>query len=299
MKNISKKPSCPIVRVRDYPDCFEDCATEDQEKCPFRTPVKAKAKKLIKEPGLEWAVPDKLKIPADPLQLRVDFHRAAVVVYTYNKDTTTRKIVSAMDLVHALASELTFSSGLLPENTIWWANTSAGPVYALYEEPKVRKLAIQYEANKSPKRYTFPVPPCLFICQPGHAPRIFAVKRRPTKISDAVYHAPFPNITSRNGATCGGNNKYPTEVGKIPESFWLSFFTDHGDLGNRSVKFPKNLLRLWDELDEQYRLGKGPWDMWHPKPHKERRSSDDAYFPLEDLMPYGTVGDVIKISDWR
>jgi hypothetical protein len=234
-------------------------------------------KKLPKEPGLEWAVPKTLKIPADPLKLRVDFHDAAVVMYTYGRDTTTRKIVSAMDIVHALASELTYSSGILPKNTIWWANTSAGPSYAIFEEPKVRKLAIQYEANKSPKRYTIPCPPCLFLCQPGHAPRVFAVKCRPTKPGEAIFHAPFPNISS-DGRSCAGNNQYPTEVGKIPESFWLSFFTDHGDLNGRSKKFPKNLIRLWEELNA---------------------NEKENYFPLDDLVQCGTVANITKATDWR
>jgi len=232
--------------------------------------------KKTKEPGLEWAVPKELKIPADPLQLRVDFHQAAVVVYTYDRDITTRKVVSAMDIVHALASELTYSSGILPKNTIWWANTSEGPSYAIFEEPKVRKLAIQFEANKSPKRYNLPVPPTLFVCTPGHAPRVFAVKRRPTRLGEAIYHAPFPNM-SGNGTSCAGTNQYPTDPGKIPESFWLSFFTAHGELEKRSVKFPKNLIRLWEYLEENPTLG----------------------YPLDDLVQCGTVADITKISKWR
>ncbi len=233
-----------------------------------------KPRTVTKEPGLEWAVPKGLRIPADPLELRLDFHDSAVVMYSYGKDTTTRKIVSAMDVVHALASELTYSSGILPKNTIWWANTSDGPCYAIYEEAKVRKLAIQTEANKPPRRWTIPVPPCIFVCQPGHAPRVFAVKRRPFRSGDAIYHAPFPNM-SNDGRSCGGNNPYPTEVAKIPESFWISFFTDHGELAKRSKKFPINLIRLWDDLE-----GK-----------KE--------FPLDDLVQCGTVADITKIKDWR
>jgi len=235
---------------------------------------KPEPRNKTKEPGLEWAVPKGLKIPADPLQLRLDFHDSAVVMYSYGRDTTTRKIVSAMDVVHALASELTYSSGILPKNAIWWANTSDGPSYAIYEEPKVRKLAIQTEAGKPPRRWIIPVPPCLFICQPGHAPRVFAVKRRPFRNGDAVYHAPFPNM-SNNGMSCGGNNPYPTDVGKIPESFWISFFTDHGELGGRSKRFPINLIRLWDDLE-----GK-----------KE--------FPLDDLVQCGTVAEITKIKNWR
>ncbi len=239
-----------------------------------------------KDTDLQWTVPKALKIPPDPLQLRVDFHSSAVVVYTYDKETITRKIVSAMDIVHALAKEMTYSTDILPKNTLWWSNTAAGPVFAIFEEAKVRTLAIQYEANKAPKRYTIPVPPCLFICQPGHAPRIFAVKRRPVNITEAVYHAPFPNIFT-DGTSCGGNNQYPTDPGKIPNSFWISFFTDHGDLQKRSKKFPKNLIRLWEHLEEQnkaFHAGSNP---------------HGNVYPLEDLVQCGTVEEIMKKQSWR
>ena len=270
MSNL-KEAKCPFQskRIRNYPDCWQDCP--DTEKCPFKGDFRHGIKK---EPGLEWAVPKALKIPTDPLQLRVDFHLQAVVVYAYNRDTTTRKIVSAMDIVHALASELTYTSGILPRNTIWWANTSAGPMYAIYEEPAVRKLAIQFEANKSPKRYSIPLPGCIFMCQPGHAPRVFAVKRRPVNPGDHIFHAPFPNMSS-DGTSCAGTNAYPIEPGKIPESFWLSFFTAHGNLEKRSKKHSQNLIRLWEELEGQKK------------------------YPLDDLVQCGTVADLTKISHWR
>ncbi|GAI49377.1 unnamed protein product, partial [marine sediment metagenome] len=64
--------------------------------------------------GFSWAVPEELGIPPDPLRLRLDFHHQAVEMTFFEGETVTSKVVSAMDVAHALASELSFGSGLLP-----------------------------------------------------------------------------------------------------------------------------------------------------------------------------------------
>ena len=75
------------------------------------------------EPNFRWAVPAELGIPADSLRLRLDFYHQAVEMTYYDGETVTCKPVSALDVSHALASELTFGSGLLPDNALWWRNT--------------------------------------------------------------------------------------------------------------------------------------------------------------------------------
>jgi hypothetical protein len=221
--------------------------------------------KKRKDTDLQWAVPKKLNIPPDPLELRLDFHEHAVMMYSFGKDRTTQKIVSVMDVVHTLANELTYTSGLLPKNTLWWGNSASGPVVALYEEPRIRKLAIVFSSDELAKRYTIPLPGFIFICHPGRAPRLFAVKRRPSHPGDPIYHAPMLNM-SRDGSSCAGSNRYPAEVDKIVESYWLSFFTSHGDIEKRSKKFPQNIIRLWEFLDGQ-----------------------QTRYPMDDLVKAGTV----------
>ena len=54
-----------------------------------------------------------------------------------------------MDVAHALASDLSFGSGLLLPDTLWWQNTRSGPVFALYVEPKVWKLALQEDIEEA------------------------------------------------------------------------------------------------------------------------------------------------------
>ncbi|MBA7609809.1 hypothetical protein ES703_17003 [subsurface metagenome] len=204
-------------------------------------------------PTFSWAVPKELGIPPDSLRLRLDFFHQSTIMTYFRGDTVVTTQVDAMDVAHALASDLSFGTGLLPPRTLWWQNTKGGPLLALYVEPRVRILALQQSVDKPPRRYTIPLPGFIFLCSPGHAPWVFAVKKKPTKDADIVYKAPLCNIFA-NGLTCPGSHKYPIRVADIPESFFMSYFTATANLGGRSRRFPKNILQLWGHLDKKKRF---------------------------------------------
>lgn len=222
------------------------------------------------KPGYGWAVPGELGIPPDPLRLRLDFHHQAVVMTSFEDETVSSKVVSAMDIAHALAGELSFGSGLLPANTLWWQNTKVGPVIAIYEEPQVRILTLQLDVNKAPKRFKVPMPGLIFLCRPAVPPWVYAVKRKPTKEKDAIYHAPLANIFA-NGRSCPGSHKYPLRVAEVPKSFFISFFSATAHLRDRSKKFPQNVIHLWEFLDGKKK------------------------YPMEDLIQLGTVHDLLNM----
>jgi len=76
-------------------------------------------------------------VEPDPLQLRLDFHQESVVLHDYAEGRTTVRLVSALDVAHALASELDLTTGLLPRDALWWARTSTGTRVAVWREPAV------------------------------------------------------------------------------------------------------------------------------------------------------------------
>ena len=219
--------------------------------------------------AVQWAIPAELEVPADPLRLRLDFHHQAVVMTLFDPETVERKIVSAVDVSHALASELSFGTGLLPAQTLWWGNTRGGPIFALYEEPRVRTLALEKRAGSPPERFKIPLPGFIFLCLPGKPPWVFAVKKKPTKETDIVYKAPLCNIYE-DGRSCPGNHKYPTRVADIVNSFFLSFFTTGVDRRNRSIRFPENVVDLWKYLNKKKK------------------------FPNPDLVKHGQVKDLMQ-----
>ena len=222
-------------------------------------------------PAFSWAVPKELGIPPDPLRLRLDFHHQSTIMTFFQGDMVTTKLVDALDVAHALASDLSFGSGLLPPGTIWWLNTRGGPIFALYVEPKVWKVALQEDIKKPPRRFTIPLPGLIFLCSPGQPPWVFAVKKKPTKETDIVYRAPLANIFN-NGRSCPGSHRYPTRIADIVHSFFISFFSATADLQGRSRQFPKNVLNLWEFLDGKKR------------------------FPLNDLMEHGTIRDLMNME---
>lgn len=216
----------------------------------------------------QWALPNSLDVPADELQVRLDFYGDSVMLYSLEKDVIRTKIVSARDIAMALLSEVPLSSGLLPQDTLWWKQGKEGAELALWRSPRVWAIALQLEAFKPARRFKLPMPGLIFICSPGRAPRVFAAKKRPRDAHQVIYHAPLFNVFG-DGRTCAGTHKFPVDVEKIPESFFTSFFTREAIYGGRSKKYPKDLLQLWDELDGQKR------------------------YPLGDLVPAGKVEDIL------
>jgi len=228
-------------------------------------------KKKCTPPAFSWAVPEELGIPPDPLRLRLDFFHQSTVMTIFQGDAVETRMVSAMDVSHALANDLSFGTGLLPPGILWWQNTRGGPVFAIYVEPSIRNVALQLAVDKPPRRFKIPLPGFVFLCSPGQAPWVFAVKKKPTKETDIVYKAPLCNIFS-NGRNCPGSHRFPTRVTDIVQSFFVSFFTATANLGNRSRKFPEDILELWAFLDKKKK------------------------FPMSDLVEHGRISDLMNME---
>lgn len=190
---------------------------------------------------------------------------------SFEGETVTSKVVSAMDIAHSLANELSLGSGLLPDNTLWWRNSPSGAVVGVYVAPQVRLLALQEDIKKQPRRFKIPLPGLVFICRPGMPPWVYAVKKKPTKETDIVYKAPLANIFA-TGQSCAGTHNYPVRLGEIVESFFISFFTRTADLRDRSKQFPESVIHLWEFL-----YGK-------------------KTYPLDDLVAHGTILDLLSME---
>ena len=115
------------------------------------------------------------------------------------------------------------------------------------------------------------MPGLIFVYSPARPPAVYAARQRPVSSQEKLYHTPTFN-TFRNGLTCPGTHQYPHDVGRIPESFFTSFFSLTGDPENRSQRHPNDLAALWRELDGQER------------------------YPLLDMAPIGTVAEVMVMQ---
>lgn len=216
-----------------------------------------------------FAIPESLDIPPDKLQCRLDIYNEIILLHSFEKRETITRQVSAIDIARAFTKELRFHSNILPPNALWWSMGPGGEEIALWQRPKIWKVALVMEAFKPPRRFTLPMPVLIFICSPGRSPRVFAAKSRPAGMKSAIYRAPLFNLL-HGESSCPGTHKYPDKVEEIPESFFTSFFTKEGSTDDRSKKYPKDLLLLWEELD-----GK-------------------KSYPMKDLVHFGTLDEIMK-----
>ena len=222
----------------------------------------------------EWSLPGLTDAPRDELKMQLEVYDETILLRGFENDSAWVRTVSADAIASVLTQHLGFSSGLLPEESLWWNQGETGQVVGLWRPPQVWSVALQREAFKPPARLRLPMPGLVFVCSPGRAPWAYAAPDRPSGPEQQLYRMPAFNVF-RDGRTCPGSHRFPEEVGLIPESFFQSFFSTTGDTHDRSKKHADNLLALWEELD-----GK-------------------TEYPMEDLVPQCTVAHAMAVSEGR
>lgn len=225
----------------------------------------------MEDDTFRWPVPPQTNINRENLMLRIDFFESSVRIIDMDEsaDISRVKFVSAQDIAKALTRDLSLGTPLLKPQVIRWMNCAHGETYYLWDEPRIRRIALKQHFDKPAKRYLIPTPGLIFLCSIGKSPMVYAAKRRPTNMKDLVYRAPFANVFD-NGGVCAGSHKWPIDPYQIPDSFFTSFFSPTANLENRSVKFPHNIIQMWEYL------------------HKNKVQK----YPLSDLVQHGTMIDL-------
>ena len=224
----------------------------------------------MNETEIRWAGPSIRDVPADPLSARLDIHGESIILRSFEETETWVKHVNADQIAAVFTEHIGTSTGLLPRGTLWWRHSTAGTVTAIWKEPRVWPVALQTRALEAAERFMLPMPGLIFICAAGMAPWVYAVKRFPEDPLEPVYCMPAFNMF-HNGRSCPGNHDFPTDVRRIPESFFQSHFSMTGQTRNRSESHPEDLYELWKELDGRNE------------------------YPLEDLVQQGNVSDIMQI----
>ena len=222
----------------------------------------------------QWSLPGPADVPRDTLKAQLEVYGETILLRGFEEDSTWVRTVSADAIANVFTQHLGFSSGLLPQEALWWGQGESGQVVGLWRPPQVWSVALQREAFKPPARLRLPMPGLVFVCSPGRAPWVYAALSRPTNPEQQLFRAPAFNVFS-DGRACPGSHKFPEEAGLIPESFFQSFFSLTGDTRNRSKKHADNLQALWEEID------------------------GTTEYPMEDLVPQCTVAQAMAVSEGR
>ena len=222
----------------------------------------------------QWSLPGPADMPRDTLKAQLEVYGETILLRGFEEDSTWVRTVSADAIANVFTQHLGFSSGLLPQETLWWNQGETGQVVALWRPPQVWSVALQREAFRPPARLRLPMPGLVFVCSPGRAPWVYAATGRPADPEQHLFRAPAFNVF-RDGRVCPGSHRFPEEVGLIPESFFQSYFSLTGDTRDRSKKHPDNLQALWEEID------------------------GTTAYPAEDLVPQCTVAQAMVVSEGR
>ena len=221
-------------------------------------------------------LPRDAEVEPDPLQLRLDFHRESTIRYDYASGRVKVALVSALDVAHALASELDLTTGILPPDTLWLAKTGTGTRLALWVPPQVRTVRLRERYDAPPRRLRLPFPGLIFLTLPdGQAPYVFAATERPASTADTLFHAPAFNVFD-SGRVCAGTHRFPTDPAQVPASFFASYFSAALDTARRkSKRYPEDIGKLWAEL----------------------HAAKAATYPADDLVPHLAVADAMRIGE--
>ena len=149
----------------------------------------------------QWSLPGPADAPRDDLKLQLEVYGETILLRGFDGDSTWVRTVSADEIANVFTQHLGFSSGLLPQDAVWWNQGETGQVVALWRPPQVWSVALQREAFKPPARLRLPMPGLVFVCSPGRAPWVYAATERPADAEQHLFRAPAFNVFS-DGRVC-------------------------------------------------------------------------------------------------
>ena len=183
---------------RTYPAASPRCWTSRWS--GFQTKKRRKTNMTNEVDTTQWSLPGPADAPRDDLKLQLEVYGETILLRGFENDAAWVRTVSADEIANVFTQHLGFSSGLLPEETLWWNQGETGQVVALWRPPQVWSVALQQEAFKPPARLRLPMPGLVFVCSPGRAPWVYAAtSRRP--ISSSTSSGRRPSTSSETGGS--------------------------------------------------------------------------------------------------
>ena len=143
----------------------------------------------------QWSLPGGTDLPRDDLKMQMEVYNETILLRGFDGDATWVRTVSADEIANVFTQHLGFSSGLLPQDAIWWNQGETGQVVALWRPPQVWSVALQREAFKG-----FP---CRAWSSSAHraAPPGSTPQRAVRPTPSSRYSGPRPSTSSETGGS--------------------------------------------------------------------------------------------------
>ena len=136
---------------------------------------------------ITWAESETWRPQPDRLTAQIEIYEENVILRLHKEDRVVTRRIHPKDLADLFAGDIVFTTGLLPDDTLWHVRSHAKRITALWREPRVWPVALQYKPFEDPRRLMLPMPGLVFLCTPSTPPRVFAAKAKPTSKSDQLY----------------------------------------------------------------------------------------------------------------
>ena len=94
----------------------------------------------------QWSLPGGTDLPRDDLKMQMEVYNETILLRGFDGDATWVRTVSADEIANVFTRHLGSSSGLLPQEALWWTQGESGQVVALWRPPQVWSVALQREA---------------------------------------------------------------------------------------------------------------------------------------------------------
>ena len=76
----------------------------------------------------EWSLPGATEVPRDDLKVQLEVYGETILLRGFEGDSAWVRTVSADEIANVFTQHLGFSSGLLPEDALWWNQGETGQV---------------------------------------------------------------------------------------------------------------------------------------------------------------------------
>ena len=80
----------------------------------------------------EWSLPGPTEVPRDDLKVQLEVYGETILLRGFESDSAWVRTVSADEIANVFTQHLGFSSGLLPQEALWWGQGETGQVVALW-----------------------------------------------------------------------------------------------------------------------------------------------------------------------
>ena len=148
----------------------------------------------------QWSLPGPADAARDELQMQLEVYKETILLRGFENDSNWVRTVSADAIANVFTQHLGFSSGLLPQEALWWNQGETGQVVALWRPPQVWSVALQREAFKPPHGSGFPCRGWSSSARRGVRPGSTPQRSGPPTPS-SISSGPPPSTSSETGGS--------------------------------------------------------------------------------------------------